>query len=377
MGEFCSGAGASVLSSIGAMGNESSRPRDIAARSRVLIVDDNPEVTYVLSESLISFGYAVQTAAGGKEALEIFAATRPALVLLDLRMPLMNGVEVFRELRRVDDRVPVIVVTALTDEALARSLLRDGAFDFVSKPVDHAYLGLTAAAATGNPWPVIAKEMGDDAVLERKSTTLKIAYGVMALCRRLDGPPNERGRLETLAHRALRFALSGRSEPALACLHAMQRDLDDGGLAWMLPDDAHALTVELALLPPQAGRELRGVRVLLVDDEADSREVMGVALELAGATVTLATTAEDALYVLKSGLPHVIVSDIAMPGRDGYWLTREAKAMAVDAKLPTLAVTGFRNQDRSRALESGFDDWVMKPVDPVELCRRVATLVTD
>ena len=363
----------------------SSRVSSIAARTRVLIVDDNPEVAYVLSEILISLGYAVQTAVDGREAIALFQADSPAVVLLDVRMPEMNGTEVFAELQRIDARVPVIFVTATTDEATARQLLHAGAFDFVSKPVDRKYLGLAVAAATGDPWPVIARDL-DDAPSDGKSGALKMAYGVMALCRRANGPEHERMRLEQLVHLALRHALTGQGEQALECLHQVHAWLGEDALAWMAPGDAEALRIELAPLaaavpaPDPGDGDLRGVCVLLVDDEADSREVMAVALELAGATVTTVSSAREALKVLEARAPDVLVSDIMMPDRDGYWLNREAKALMRrrSTELPTLAVTGFaRDHDRDLALASGFDDYLPKPVDPGELCRRVATLVSD
>ena len=79
-------------------------PAHRSVPSRVLVVDDNPEVVYVLTESLVSAGYAVQTAVNGREAIDLFTADRPDAVLLDIRMPGMSGTDVFFELRRIDAR---------------------------------------------------------------------------------------------------------------------------------------------------------------------------------------------------------------------------------------------------------------------------------
>jgi CheY-like chemotaxis protein len=211
--------------------------------SRVLVVDDNPEVMYVLTETLIAAGYAVQTAVNGREAIDLFTADRPDAVLLDIRMPAMSGIDVFFELRRIDARVPVIFVTASADEATARELLRAGAADFVSKPVDGNYLRLCVAAATGTPWSIDAARADEPALA--KPAALRLAYGLVALSRRLRGPDRDRIRLEKLAHEALRYAIVGRPDTALASLLEVRGWFADGSLGWLAPADAKALRAEL------------------------------------------------------------------------------------------------------------------------------------
>jgi two-component system response regulator (stage 0 sporulation protein F) len=107
---------------------------------RILIVDDEPSVIEVLSEYFTSQGYAVATAGSGEEALRTVPFFRPAVVLLDVRMPGLDGVEVLKRIRAVDKHVSVIMVTANEDVALARETLKIGAFDYVAKPFDFGYL---------------------------------------------------------------------------------------------------------------------------------------------------------------------------------------------------------------------------------------------
>jgi two-component system response regulator (stage 0 sporulation protein F) len=113
---------------------------------RLLIVDDETPVLEVLSEYFGGQGYDVETASNGTEALDAVRRRRPDVVLLDIRMPGMDGVELLRRLRDLDAGLAVIMVTANEDVALARETLKLGAFDYVAKPFDFKYLDQAVAA---------------------------------------------------------------------------------------------------------------------------------------------------------------------------------------------------------------------------------------
>jgi DNA-binding response OmpR family regulator len=108
--------------------------------AKVLVVDDEPEAVELLVEFLSSKGYEVLTAGGGEEALQRVKADRPHLVLLDIRMPKMNGIEVLRRIREIDPEMGVIMVTAVNEEDMGRKALELGAFDYIVKPLDLKYL---------------------------------------------------------------------------------------------------------------------------------------------------------------------------------------------------------------------------------------------
>jgi signal transduction histidine kinase/DNA-binding response OmpR family regulator len=122
---------------------------------------------------------------------------------------------------------------------------------------------------------------------------------------------------------------------------------------------------------------LRGVRVLLVEDDADTREVMMVFLAEAGMAVTSASTADEGLLQLLAAPFDVLLCDIGLPGADGYSLIRRVRALAEPkSRIPALALTAFaRDRDRERAREFGFDGHLAKPVDPPELLRTLAELL--
>jgi CheY-like chemotaxis protein len=115
---------------------------------------------------------------------------------------------------------------------------------------------------------------------------------------------------------------------------------------------------------------LLGVHVLVVDDDEDSRVIVETVLRYCGALVTLAASAAEALRLLHRVTPDVVVTDIAMPEQDGYWLLRELRALPSGRTLPVVAVTAHEQLHRpERTLSAGFQAHVRKPIDPWELCR--------
>lgn len=117
---------------------------------------------------------------------------------------------------------------------------------------------------------------------------------------------------------------------------------------------------------------LAGVRVLLVEDNADTRELYELSLCGEGAEVRTAWDAKEAIRLLLLAVPHVIVSDIRMPGTDGIELIREVRSMRHLRAIPAIAVTSAPSaREREVALAAGFHEYASKPLGPAE----VVTLV--
>jgi len=120
---------------------------------------------------------------------------------------------------------------------------------------------------------------------------------------------------------------------------------------------------------------LRGIRVLLVDDDPGARESLTLVLEQSGASVRAVESAAEAVETLEHEPPDVLLSDIAMPGTDGYGLLGEARARLHGTPLPAAALTAYAaTTDRARTLAAGFQAHLAKPVDPAELVAVVAQL---
>jgi signal transduction histidine kinase/ActR/RegA family two-component response regulator len=121
---------------------------------------------------------------------------------------------------------------------------------------------------------------------------------------------------------------------------------------------------------------LDGLRVLVVDDEADARRVLVLVLEQVGAIVTAAGSVREAIEALSTARPDVLVSDLGMPDQDGFDLIRQVRDAGHDAKeLPAVALTAFvQRDDAHSALLAGFQVHVAKPIDPHDLTSVVASL---
>jgi signal transduction histidine kinase/AmiR/NasT family two-component response regulator len=129
--------------------------------------------------------------------------------------------------------------------------------------------------------------------------------------------------------------------------------------------------------PAATDRVLAGIRVLVVDDEPDARDLLASVLCPHGAEVSMASSAAQARQLFERVRPHVLVSDIGMPGEDGYSLIRRIRAIEErrGRRTPAVALTAFaRSEDRSRALLAGFQLHVPKPVEPDEFVIAVAIL---
>lgn len=127
-----------------------------------------------------------------------------------------------------------------------------------------------------------------------------------------------------------------------------------------------------------ARRALQGLRLLIVDDEPDGRDVLRSVLQHCGADVISVSSGPEAIRAAKAGLPDLLICDIYMPGMDGYTTLENLHALAADqgSRLPAIALTAFaRTDDRIRALQSGFQRHLAKPVDYTELVRNILELV--
>ena len=120
---------------------------------------------------------------------------------------------------------------------------------------------------------------------------------------------------------------------------------------------------------------LAGLKVLVVDDEPDARQLIERVLEDCEAKVMVAASVKEALAIIEKFSPDVLVSDIGMPDQDGYDFIQHVRANPATRDLPAAALTAFaRTEDRKRSLLAGFQTHVAKPVDPAELTAVVASL---
>jgi CheY-like chemotaxis protein len=128
----------------------------------------------------------------------------------------------------------------------------------------------------------------------------------------------------------------------------------------------------------KSGTALKGTRVLVVDDEADSRQVVALVLERCGSTVFAAASASEALETLQQELPDILVADIEMPIEDGYALIRRIRTLPPEqgGRIGAIALTAHAGaHDLPRLLSAGFQRYVPKPLQPRELVTAIEELL--
>jgi two-component system cell cycle response regulator len=268
----------------------------------ILVVDDEPTNRELLEAILTDAGYRVVLAQDGQQALSLIAASPPDLILLDLMMPGMSGLEVCEALKR-DGRsatIPIIVVTALGQVATKEAALTWGADDFVIKPVQSQDLRA------------------------RVTAMLKV--------------------------RAVRQEL----DRTLAYLHELEAARQPGCQA--------ALAQVVAGETDRPAQVVTPVPILLVDDDALTRGFYRDLLSEHGFQVREASSGEEALRLLEQHAFDAAVLDIVMPDMSGLQLLDHLKRQ--DPDLPAIMLTGHvTSQNAIAALKLGAFDFLVKGLD--------------
>ena len=123
---------------------------------------------------------------------------------------------------------------------------------------------------------------------------------------------------------------------------------------------------------------LKGISVLLVEDNADSRDMLKIMFEQHGMEITAVDSAAAALSAIEQVQPDILVSDVGLPGEDGYELIRKIRLLSPEqgGAVPAVALTGYASlQDRTQALDSGYQEHLSKPVDIDKLIELIKSLV--
>jgi two-component system response regulator AtoC len=121
--------------------------------TRILVVDDEPDLLDMLTAYFLSSKYEVDTATNGHDALAVVSKQRPDVVLLDIHMPRMSGIEALKEIMKIDQSIAVIMVTGNTQLPITVDAIRNGAFGYVPKPFDFRYLDHLIAASLSRSAP--------------------------------------------------------------------------------------------------------------------------------------------------------------------------------------------------------------------------------
>jgi DNA-binding NtrC family response regulator len=284
------------------------------SKIRVLLVDDEEDYVKALAERMNMRDVRTSVALSGEEALRILAEDPPEVMVLDLRMPGMQGMEVLEVVRRHHPRIQVIILTGHGGEKEEKEARRLGAFEYVQKPADIKHLvGLIRGA-----W--------------RRSLEVTKEF--------LRESDEEFSRSMTAA------AMAEAGMPAEA--------------ADMLSRPK----------PPKKEPVKAELKVLLVDDEEDFVVTMAERIEMREVGSSVALNGEAALTMLEQDLPDVMVLDLKMPGLGGLEVLQRVKE-AYPA-IPVIILTGHGSEkDEVEARRLGAFDYLKKPIDINDLMEAI------
>ncbi len=283
------------------------------SKIRVLLVDDEKDYVKAMAERMEMRDVSSRVALNGAEALRMVEDEAPDVMVLDLRMPGIDGMEVLERVKREHPHVQVIILSGHGSEKEEEEARRLGAFDYLRKPMDTSDVLKTVRAAWKKGLKFL-KESKDE--FDRSMTAAALAEG-------------------------------GAPEMARDTMREPRRE-----------------QAEEPPAPPPHQPDIsgRGLNVLFVDDEEDFVRTMAERMEMREVDSEVALDGMQALQMLEDGIPDVMVLDLRMPGLDGMEVLRRVKRAYPQVEV--IIMTGHGSEtDEEEARRLGAYDYLQKPVD--------------
>jgi DNA-binding NtrC family response regulator len=289
------------------------------SKIKLLLVDDEEDYVKTMAERMEMRDVGSRVALSGEEALEMVDEDAPDVMVLDLRMPGINGMEVLERVKREHPHVQVVILTGHGSEKEEKEARRLGAFEYLQKPADTSEL-LTTVRSAWTKGLRFLKDSRDE--FERTMTAAALAEG---------GLPE--------------MAREGARAPSQA--------------------DASVETT-----PDQVSISGQGLKVLFVDDEEDFVRTMAERMEMRELGGEVALSGQQALQMLEDDVPDVMVLDLRMPDIDGMEVLRRVKKTF--PQIEVIIMTGHgSDEDEEEARRLGAFDYLRKPVDIDQLMETV------
>jgi CheY-like chemotaxis protein len=379
---------------------------------KILIIEDNQIVANVYRNKLAVEGYQVEIALDGETGLKMMRTFKPDMIVLDLMLPKITGVEVIKQIRSEDDfaKLPVIVFSNTYLTNLIQEAWKAGATKCLSKAscspkevldlVRHT-IGDSGTVPTGRPAiegthekkilpaPALANTLEADTAFQvnlQKSFTESLPATLATLRSGLQGLVKADGEVMQLKqiyelHRRI-HALTGNAgvaglhiiakmadsiEALLKELYEKPKNINPSTLRTVANAiDFLGFLFERGIAPDR--QEIPAVNILVVDDEAISRRAVVYALDKAQLHTTNVEDPNEALKLLTDNNYDLVFLDVDMPGMTGYELCSKLRAMPQHKKTPVVFVTalsGFEN--RTSSMMAGGNDFIAKPFLFIEL----------
>jgi DNA-binding NtrC family response regulator len=291
------------------------------SKIKLLLVDDEEDYVKTMAERMEMRDVGSRVALSGEEALQMVEEDTPDVMVLDLRMPGINGMEVLERVKREHPHVQVIILTGHGSEREEEEARRLGAFKYLQKPADTSDLLATVRSA----WEKGLKFLKDSRdEFQRTMADAALAEGgVSDVARQRERAP----------------------EPS--------------------QQDASADAA-----PGEAGASGQALKVLFVDDEEDFVRTMAERMEMRDLGGDVATSGQQALQMLEDDIPDVMVLDLLMPGIDGMEVLRRVKKTF--PQIEVIIMTGHgSDKDEEEARRLGAFEYLRKPVDIERLMETV------
>jgi DNA-binding NtrC family response regulator len=281
------------------------------SKIKLLLVDDEEDYVKTMAERMEMRDVGSRVALSGEEALQMVEEDAPDVMVLDLRMPGINGMEVLERVKQEHPHVQVIILTGHGSEREEKEARRLGAFEYLQKPADTSQL-LTTVRSAWERGLKFLKDSRDE--FERTMTAAALAEGgVTETARQKERVPSQTD-------------TSGESTP------------------------------------DQADISGQALKVLFVDDEEDFVRTMAERMEMRELGGEIALSGQQALQMLENDVPDVMVLDLRMPGIDGMEVLRRVKRMF--PQIEVIIMTGHgSDKDEEEARRLGAFDYLRKPVD--------------
>ena len=368
----------------------------MAEKTRVLIVDDDVLFIDSLSDILKEKGYEVGAVKSGKEALKKVEETPFDVVLLDMKMPVMNGVEAFKGIKKINPRIPVIMMTAFSVEEMIRDALNEGAYGVLRKPLD--INKIIATIETAKKGGCLVMVVDDDPntretlkdILENKGFVITLAKDGQEAIKIAKERPEDMvfidiklpvlNGLETYLE--LKKVNPKITVVLITAYREEMQDLIKAALRQDIytclykPVDPQEIVQLIEEITQKRRAQVHIVKtILIVEDQENVRLGLSDILEKLGYKTLQAFNGQDALEKARQEKPDLALIDTRMPGMDGIELCRKFKQ---EEKLP-LKVIVYTGQidaiDAVKARGCGADDYCIKGSDPRLLIETVEKLL--
>lgn len=394
---------------------ELSRIKKDDSISRVLVVDDDLGVRQLLEELLSKHGYQVELAANGEEGLEKYMKTQPDLIILDLLMPVLDGFGFLEKLRiqyRSRD-IPIVILTSKDLDNEDRQQLSETHQTFTKHKLNKKKFLEDIAAAIYGKSKEARKELGDaphilviedndiagdqiKIALEENGFSVELAKDGEQGLKQINALLPDAIVLDLMMPKLDGFTVLERlrSQPEtvkLPTLILTAKELSASDRQRLSHNNVHQLIQKGATDRDQLVKSVRRMiqsspmennvarplvrnkrSILIVEDNPDNRLTMSAILNDEGFHIMYAEDGKKGVDLAQSESPDLILMDIQLPVMSGIEALREIKNNGDTSDIPVMAITAKAMKgDKEELLSEGFDDYIQKPVNPIELKSRV------